>query len=231
MSFFMASVAFRGWAANHSSKPAMRPASPPAVSTAGKPERAGARRDARMRRERGATAPRRACRRVDNAPQVVEPFARRDGDGVDAALRERLGEPGRAGSAAARGDSTRRNPRARRARAACRPDARARPRRGRSARACRAASSSSGNASRPSLSKLVAGTRASAMPASASASAVPGPGANAINPAGQRRASGAPYSTALADTNTAIVILARAPHARVRAPRDPPAAESRSPER
>ena len=37
----------------------------------------------------------------------------------------------------------------------------------------------------------------------ASASAVPGPGANATSDAGQRTPAGAPYSTAFADTNTA----------------------------
>ncbi len=43
---------------------------------------------------------------------------------------------------------------------------------------------------------------------------MPGPGANAISRGGQRSAAGAPYSTALADTNTAPSQLASAACAR-----------------
>jgi hypothetical protein len=41
------------------------------------------------------------------------------------------------------------------------------------------------------------------MPTAASASAVPGPGAKAVSVAGHRRGSGAPNSTAFADTKKA----------------------------
>src|SRR5258706_6402235 len=67
-----------------------------------------------------------------------------------------------------------------------------------------ATSSSSGKASRPSLSNVVAGIRALAMPAAASAAAVPGPGAKVGSVAGHKYGAGTPYSTALADTKIAM---------------------------
>ena len=67
-----------------------------------------------------------------------------------------------------------------------------------------ATSCNSGSASRPSLSNVVAGIVASAMPVAASAAAVPGPGANARSLAGQALGAGTPYSTALAETKIAM---------------------------
>ena len=149
------------------------------------PETLRLRRDPRMGNERGAPAP--ACARAlgDARPQVAEPFAGGDGDRGDPPFLERGVETG---------DVRRRSVSARCSRPPSPRKITMRlPRR----------SANRGRASSPSLTNVVAGTRVSAMPSAASASAVPGPGASATRCAGQLPAGGAPNSAALAETNTA----------------------------
>ena len=140
--------------------------------------------DPRMRDERRAAPPRGARRVVGERPQIVEAFARRDRDGIDPAFAKRLGESRRAAfglrAAIARDVVDVRSARAQRVAQMLAAAVAAKDQR----RACRATSESSGSASRPSLSKVVAGMRAPAMPTAASASAVPGPGASATSRAG-----------------------------------------------
>ena len=218
-------------AAAHSSNPAMRPASPPAVSTTARPSS----RACSAMRGCGTNVGRaRHAARVASSherPQVVEPFARRDRHRIDATRAKRFVQPRRAAAGARTpiaGDVV---DASRRARAARRRAARARRRRERSRRACRATSASSGSASRPSLSNVVAGMRTSAMPTAASASAVPGPGRERDQ---RRRPASRDRARRIRRRwrrRTSRSRSWRAPRARARAARDRPAAGSRSPER
>ena len=226
------SSSLEGWAAAHSSNPAMRPASPPAVSTTVQPERARMLGDARMRDERrAARATRRASRRRASAHRLSSPSldvivtasTRRSRNASCESRRRRL--------AAARADSRRRSRRARRARTARRPAARARRRRERSTMRLPRTSESSGSASRPSLSKrrrgnahvgdADGGERLRGSRARRERDELRGPAP---------RIGHAVFDGVGGDEYRAVVVE-RARHAHARAARDRRAAGSRSPER
>ena len=207
----------RGWAANHSSKPAMRPSSPPAVSTHRQARaRARARRCADAARTSGNA---RHAARVGSstiAHRLSSAFARRDRDRVDAACANASASPAAPLAGGAAPIARDRNPRARRARAAYRPRCSRPPsprkmitrlprgvgelgqreqalavearRRERARRRCRVGQRHCGAGTRRERDRVAAG---------------------------QRRASGAPYSTALARHEHRDSRTPRAPHARV----------------
>ena len=167
-----------GCRANHSSNPAMSPASAPPVSTASKPRLARMFGDARMRHERRELPQPAQIRRRRAARTDCRGLRSTSASARARAPAQRLAQALPRRSRARRGDSIRRK-------STCAPRARSvsprwsRPPSPRKiAMRLPATSRNSGSASRPSLSNVVAGIRTSAMPVAASAAAVPGPGAN-----------------------------------------------------
>ncbi len=175
----------------------------PAVSTTARPRSRACAAIRGCGTNVGHVAPCGVRRRVGERPEVVESLARGDRDGVDPALARtpRRVRPRR--SRVSPGDSRRRSRRARRARAACRPAARGRRRRERSGPACRAGRRAPAARAAPRCrrsSPECARRRCRPRPAPRRS---PARARRPTSRAGQRRASGAPYSTALAETKIA----------------------------
>ena len=138
----------------------MSPASVAPVSTAAKPSSRACSRDARVRARRPEAAGSRcAVRGIEQRAQIVEAFARRQRQRVRARLRAALRSIPPRRSPALRGDSIRRSRLPRRGRAALRPSSPRPPSPRKITTRLPATSCNSGNASRPSLSNVVAGIR------------------------------------------------------------------------